>query len=174
MSLCRAQTEEPEKGGGPVRTKHQSLLENACLLRAVRALLDDPKWGPEAVLALIEHQQGYPLTKLDLLTEYAPLLLWRRSDAVELETRPDGARIWDASGREQILTQDDTIAVCFVNERGRGHVEAVGIQEIAASFRFPIAAMLTYDKTAALQWLFCVSCERSMPPIHACPTTTPT
>ena len=153
-----------------MRTKHQSLLENACLLRAVRALLDDPNWGPEAVLALIEHQQGYPLTKLDLLTEYAPLLLWRRSDAVELETRPDGARIWDASGREQILTQDDTIAVCFVNKRGRGHAETVGIHEIATYFRFGVTALLTYDNAAAQEWKYCVSCEMAMPPTHACPT----
>ena len=154
-----------------MRTKHQSLLENACLLRAVRALIGDPDWGPEAVLALIEHQQGYPLTKLDVLTEYAPLLLWRRSDAVELETRPDGARIWDVSGREQMLAQDDTIAV-LVNERGRGHVETVGIHEIAAYFRFGVAAMLTCDKAAAQEWHVCISCERNMPPIHACPTTT--
>ena len=151
-----------------MRTKYQSLLENACLLRAVRALIGDPDWGPEAVLALIEHQQGYPLTKLDVLTEYAPLLLWRRSDAVELETRPDGARIWDASGREQILTQDDTIAVCFVNKRGRGHVEVVGLHEIAAYFRFPIAAMLTYDKTAVLQWTFVSRTKGTCPPLALC------
>ena len=155
-----------------MRTKYQSLLENACLLRAVRALIGDPDWGPEAVLALIEHHQGYPLPKLDLLAQYAPLLLWRRSDAVEVETGPHGLRIWDASGREQTLAQDDTIAICFVNERGRGHVETVGIHEIATYFRFSIAALLTYDKEAAQEWHVCVSCERNMPPTHACPTTT--
>ena len=103
--------------------------------------------------------------------QYAPLLLWRRSEAVELETRPDGARIWDASGREQTLAPEDKVAICFRNERGRGHAETVGIQEIAAYFRFPIAALLTYDNAAAQEWKYCVSCEMNMPPTHACPTT---
>jgi len=75
---------------------------------------------------------------------------------------------------EQTLTQDDTIAICFRNERGRGHAETVGIQEIAAYFRFGVAAMLTYDKAAAQEWRYCVSCEMAMPPIHACSATTPT
>jgi len=154
-----------------MRTKRRTPLENACLLRAVRALIGDPDWGPEAVVALIEHQQSYPLARLDLLAQYAPLLLWRRSEAIELEKRPDGARIWDASGREQTLAPEDKVAICFRNERGRGHAETVGIQEIAAYFRFPIAALLTYDNAAAQEWKYCVSCEMNMPPTHACPTT---
>jgi hypothetical protein len=71
------------------------------------------------------------------------------------------------SVREQLLTPHDVIAVCFENAQARCHVEAVSIQEIAASFRSPIAALLTYDQEAALQWRYCAHCAHG-DATHAC------
>jgi hypothetical protein len=79
-----------------MRTKRRGPIANACILRAIRALIHDPDWAPEAVVDIIERQEGYPLSQLDLLATYAPISIWRRSESVELQTWPTGARIFDA------------------------------------------------------------------------------
>ena len=133
-----------------MRTQRRGFIPNTCVLRAVRTLTNDPNWAPAAVVDLIELHQGYPLRALDLLADYAPLLIWRRADGVELEIWGDRARIVNESGREQHLTSNDTLAVCFENANARGHVEAVPIHEVLSYFRsFLVVALLTYDTTNA-------------------------
>jgi hypothetical protein len=135
-----------------MRTKRRGDLANACALRAIRRLIGDPDWAPEAVVDQIEQQQGYPLCQLDLLAVYAPVCIWLRSDCAELETWQTGARIFDRTGRWQLLAADELVTICFVNAQGRGHMETVSIQEITPYFRYPVAALLTYNKEAAAQW----------------------
>lgn len=154
----------------PMRTKQRDDLANACALRAIRRLIHDSDWAPEVVVDLVKQRQGYPLSQLDLLAVYAPVRIWRRSDSAELETWQTGARVFDRTGCWQLLATDDLIAICFVNSQGRGHIETVGIQEIAPYFRYPVAALLTYNKEAAVQWQYCGICEMQMPPDHACST----
>ena len=151
-----------------MRSQRRGQIANACVLRAIRIVSHDSDWAPAAVVDLIEQYQGYPLAALDLLADYAPLVIWRQTDSVEIETWANGAKIADASGREQTLAANDTLAVCFENSFARGHVEAITISEIATYFHHPVVALLTYDTEYALLWKYCATCEMVMPPAHTC------
>ena len=151
-----------------MRTRRRGFIHNACVLRAVRILINDPHWAPAAVVDLTELHRGYPLSALDLLTEYAPLLIWRQEDGVEIKTWENEAEISDASGRKRVLTLNEALAVCFEKANDRGHMEAVPIHEIIRYFRYPVVALLTYDAVNAHLWQYCAGCEMMMPLTHTC------
>lgn len=109
----------------PTRTVE---VHNACLVIAMRELLDEPQWGPKEIVQLIIDNDGFPGDLNDTIYQYAPVA---RLGACSVES--DGFQItFQTCDRMLRLWWWERIIVTVKRSEKRAHFACIAAGEIFA------------------------------------------
>lgn len=101
------------------------VLENACVIVAMRELLDDPSWGPYELALIIKEHNGLPWEMNADLANYAPVKVldigqditcWPESWAITI-------------GDERTMFDKEKLIISYETTPGRAHMECLTVEE---------------------------------------------
>ena len=100
------------------------LVENCCVVVAMRRLLSNPEWGPLWIGRTIVEQEGFPLGKIPCLAEEAPIEVWP-------SYRRIGTRQEVANGKERLyLNKRQYVGIVYLCDEENAHMACVQAQDI--------------------------------------------
>lgn len=97
------------------------IIESACMIVAIRALIGDPSWAPSEIVAEVIANNGFPQSRNPDLERLAPVRVF-----MDCRISIVGDAIEIASDQECVTVRNhDRIAVSRITEPGRAHVECI-------------------------------------------------
>ncbi len=127
-------------------TTGEIVLENACVIVAMRELLDDPTWGPPEVVEMIQRHNGFPAELNHLLEIYAPVRVCLEGTAVDCYPL---TRIIVAGGHT--WAAHEKIAVSRQTGNTRGHMECMTVATFFEQDIREVLALIVRRKPAPEQ-----------------------
>lgn len=104
------------------------LIDNACMLAAMRRLLGDPEWAPAEVVNLIIENNGFPSTHNSILPRHAPVVVVD-DGRVTLVGRQEGVVVHSAQ-QSLKLSPDELVVISRLTSPGRGHAECMTVRQV--------------------------------------------
>lgn len=104
-------------------------IPNACVIFALRKLLEDPTWGPDAIVEKILRHDGFPSEDNKILEQYAPVQVWDERSTIS--GNDDFISIPNGDGSQSVtISFHDKIVVNYDTRPGRGHMVCIRAGDI--------------------------------------------
>jgi len=116
----------------PFGRRCKVILENACIIVAMRELLEDPDWLPEAIARVVAMYDGLPGDKAYMLERCAPVRVIRSGQMVV-----EDEIVTIESGEASIsLKKNDKVVVAQNTSPERGHASCIEIGSLSGDVSF--------------------------------------